>query len=339
MSTMTKPIATAVALLLCGSIGHAQNGSGTIRGAVTLPDGPVARATVQARNGSSGKTFVATSDNAGQFALTGLPEGTYEVSVPQIGLASTRVVKPNIIVQAGKTTALDIALEKGNFGVVGDDNAYLAIRNKYTNVRGAAPRMADGRPDLSGVWNGNVDPNPAPTALLPWANDVLNQRRATAFRDHPMGFCLPGDPTPTLPVLYKFVQTRGLLLQLFEQEPHYRQIFLDGRAHPKDADPTWMGHSIGRWEKDTLVVDTTGLNDKSWIIFGTGLPHTEMLHMVERYRRPDLGHLTIDLTLEDPGAFTKPIERHMTWELAPGEEILEAICTENNKFRENAGIK
>jgi hypothetical protein len=129
------------------------------------------------------------------------------------------------------------------------------------------------------------------------------------------------------------------MVQLFEQEPHYRQIFLDGREHPKDLDPTWMGHAVGRWEKDTLVVDTVGFNDKSWILFGAGLPHTERLHMVETYRRPDLAHLTIDLTLEDPGTFTKPIEHHMTWQLAPGEEILEYICNENNKFQENAGLK
>ncbi len=334
-----KRIASALILLVIGLDGYAQSGTGAIRGAVRLPDGPVARATIQAKDGSSGKMFTATSDMSGQFALTNLPEGTYEVSVPELGLTTARFVQRNVSVQAGKTTALDIALQKSNLATIGDDNAYLAVRKKYTNVRGPAPRTADGRPDLSGVWNGNMDPNPEPDSLLPWANEVLNQRRATAFRDQPSGFCLPGDPTPTIPLFYKVVQTRGLLVQLFEQDPHYRQIFLDGRAHPKDADPTWMGHSVGRWEKDTLVVDTTGFNDKSWLIFATGLPHTEMLHMVERYRRPDLGHLVVDLALEDPGTFIKPVERHMTWELAPGEEILESICNENNKFPENACLK
>ena len=334
-----KIISLVFALALTASMLLAQSGTGGIRGVVTLPDGPVARATIQATHGSSGKRFTATSDMSGQFALTDLPEGTYDVSVPELGLTTIRFVQRNVSVQAGKTTALDIALQKGNLGIVGDDNAYVALRNKYTNVRGPAPRTPDGRPDLSGVWNGNMDPNPEPDSLLPWANEVLNQRRATAFRDQPSGFCLPGDPTPTIPLFYKVVQTRGLLVQLFEQDPHYRQIFLDGRPHPKDADPTWMGHSVGRWERDTLVVDTTGFNDKSWLIFATGLPHTEMLHMVERYRRPDLGHLVVDLALEDPGTFIKPVERHMTWELAPGEEILESICNENNKFPENAGLK
>jgi len=335
-----KWIYVAALLLLAASSGFSQNGGGVIRGAVRLPDGPVARATIQAKHGSSGKAFTTMSDTSGQFALRDLPEGTYEVSVPEIGLTTNRFVQRNVSVQPGKITALDIVLRKGNLGVLGDDNAYLTVRGKSANVRAApAPRMGDGHPDLSGVWNGNVDPNPQEASLLPWANEVLNQRRATAFRDQPSGFCLPGDPTPTIPLLYRFVHTKGLLVQLFEQEPHYRQIFLDGRAHPNDADPTWMGHSVGRWERDTLVIDTTGFDDKSWLIFATGLPHTERLHMVERYRRPDLGHLVVDLTLEDPGAFVKPVERHMTWELAPGEEILESICTENNKFPENAGLK
>lgn len=334
-----KWIYLAALLLLGASPGLAQNGSGTIRGAVRLPDGPVARATIQAKHGSSGKVFTATTDASGQFALRDLPQGTYEVSVPEVGLTTDRFVQRNVSVEPGKTTSLDITLQKGNLGVLGDDNGFLAVRSKYANVRGPAPRMPDGRPDFSGVWNGSNDQNPEEASLLPWATDELNKRRSTAFRDHPSGFCLPGDPTLTMPLLYKLVHTKGLLLQLFEQEPHYRQIFLGGRAHPKDADPTWMGHSTGRWERDTLVIETTGFNDKSWLIFATGLPHTDRLRMVERYRRPDLGHLLVDLTLDDPGTFVKPVERHMTWELAPDEEILESICSENNKFPENAGLK
>jgi Carboxypeptidase regulatory-like domain len=331
---------TLVLLLVAfGSNGSAQTGTGSIRGTVTSPDGPVVAAPVRAKHQSTGKIFSTTSANSGQFALTDLPAGIYEVSVPPIGLANAPFVQRNVNVEAGQTTSLKIALMKGNQGVIGDDNAYLAIHNKYLNVRGRAPRMVDGRPDFSGVWNANVDPNPEPPALLPRANEVWRNRLSTALRDYPAGFCLPDDPTPTIPLLYKFVHTKGILVLLFEHEPHYRQIFLDGRSHPKDADPTWMGHSVGTWDKDTLVIDTVGFNDKSWIIFPSGLPHTEMLHMVERYRRPDLGHLLVDLRLEDPGTFTKPLERHMTWELAPGEEILESICNENNKFPEYAGLK
>jgi len=317
----------------------AQSGNGGLAGTVATVDGPVARATVQATHGPSGNVFTATSDTSGRFRLMNLPQGTYEVSVPPIGLTTNRFVRRDVSVEAGKVTALEIALVKGNLGVIGDDNAFLTVRSKYANVRGPTPRMSGGRPDLSGVWNGSIDPNPEAPSLLPWATDVVNQRRATAFRDQPSAFCLPDVLTPTIPLFYKFVHTKSILVLLFEHEPHYRQIFLDGRVHPQQVDPTWMGHSVGKWDGDTLVVDTTGFNDKSWLIFATALPHTEMLHMIERYRRPDLGHLLVDLRLEDPGTFTKPIERHMTWELVPGEEILESICTENNKYLENAGIK
>jgi len=334
----TRSILLVLLLVACGLTGSAQTGTGRIRGAVTSPDGPVVAAPVHAKHQSSGRIFSATSTNSGQFALD-LPVGIYDVSVPEIGLATAPFIRKNVAVEAGQTTSLNIALVKGNHGVIGDDNAYLTIRKKYLNVRGAAPRLVDGRPDLSGVWNANVDPSPEAPALLPWANDVWKNRLSTALRDHPDGFCLPGDPTPTIALFYKLVQANGLLVLLFEHEPHYRQIFLDGRAHTAQADPTWMGHSVGKWDGDTLVVDTIGFNDKSWLIFATGLPHTEMLHMIERYRRPDLGHLQVDLRLEDPGAFIKPVERHMTWQLAPGEEILEDICTENNKFPEYAGIK
>jgi len=334
-----KRLAIAVTVVVLASDAFAQVRNGVIAGVVANPDGPVVGATIQAKQQSTERTFTATSGASGRFALNDLPAGTYEVSVPQLGITTVRFVQQNVVVDGGKTTPLDIKLVKTNQGIVGDDNAFLALHNKYANVRGKTPRMPDGRPDLSGVWNATVDPNPGAVALLPWAEDVMKERRANNFRDQPFSFCLPGDPTPTLPLIHKFVQTRSLLVLLFEHDPHYRQIFLDDRAHPKELDPTWMGHSVGQWEKDTLVVDTMGFNNKTWLIFQTGLPHTEMLHMTERYRRPDLGHLTVDLTLEDPGTFVKPIERHMTWELAPGEDVLEAICTENNKYGENAGLK
>jgi hypothetical protein len=98
-----------------------------------------------------------------------------------------------------------------------------------------------------------------------------------------------------------------------------------------------MGHSIGKWEGDTLVIDTIGYNDKGWL--SNNMPHTDKLHVVERYRRPDLGHLNIDITFEDPGTFVKPWHMHVVWELTPQEEVLEYVCTENNRFRENVGSK
>jgi hypothetical protein len=226
--------------------------------------------------------------------------------------------------------AVDIRLEWAfNLGTLGDDT-YLTIRNRYKNVSGPAPRMPNGKPDFSGTWNGSGDPNEETPSSLPWADAIAKERLANHMKDAPSGYCLPGEMFPSSPFLYKFIQTSSLFVQLTEDEPAYRQIFLDGR-HPKDPDPTWKGHSVAKWEGETLVVDTIGFNDKSWL--PNGLPHTEKLRIIERYRRPDLAHLKIDVTIDDPGTFSKPWNIHMTWELAPGEELIEYVCPENNQFR------
>jgi hypothetical protein len=127
------------------------------------------------------------------------------------------------------------------------------------------------------------------------------------------------------------VQTQALLVIIMEGELP-RQIFLDGGSHPKDWNPAWLGHSIGHWDGDTLVVDTTGFNDKTW--FGgqgpTATPHTEKMHITEGYRRADLGHLEIEVTIEDPDTFIKPWIFKRAAELAPDDEIQEYVCTEND---------
>ncbi len=115
---------------------------------------------------------------------------------------------------------------------------------------------------------------------------------------------------------------------LFEDLPGVRQIYLDGRAHPNSWKRSWMGHSVGRWEGDTLVVDTVGFNDKSWL---GDYSHTAQLHVIERYTRRDLGHMNVQVVMEDPGTFRKPWTVNMVWNLAPGEEMLEYVCTENNR--------
>jgi len=133
----------------------------------------------------------------------------------------------------------------------------------------------------------------------------------------------------TEPFLYKFVQTPKLIVMLWEgNPPGVPQIFMDGRQHPSNADPSWMGHSTGKWEGDTLIVDTVSFNDRSWL----GLyPHTEMLHVIERYRRTDFGHMEKETIIEDSGTFTKAWKIHTVWDLALNEEIQEYICNENNQ--------
>jgi hypothetical protein len=217
----------------------------------------------------------------------------------------------------------------GNLGTIGDDPfTYLAdIRAKSKELTGPVPQTPDGKPDLSGVWNGNHDLYPEDPALLPWAAEVFQKRAANDFRELPRGLCLPADVIIHGPFFRKFVQTRDLLVVLNEDEVvGYRQIFLDGRGHPSDLSPSWQGHSVGHWEGDTLVVDVTGFNDKSIMAV---YPHTEELRITERYRRLDFGHMEVQVIAEDPGTLTKPWTINMIWDLAPEQELQEYVCTES----------
>jgi hypothetical protein len=135
----------------------------------------------------------------------------------------------------------------------------------------------------------------------------------------------------SLPYPFKFVQTLSVIVMLWEYDTlGHRQIFTGRRGHPPDLNPTWLGHSIGKWEEDTLVIDSVGFNDRSWLSL-VGHPHTERLHVIERVRRPDLGHLEIDITIEDPGTFSAPWHRRAGATLAPNDEIMEYLCSENNR--------
>jgi hypothetical protein len=242
--------------------------------------------------------------------------------------------RTGIVVQPAQTLRVDIRLKWGsNLGTPGDDQSTFNIR-KYGTQSGPAPRTREGKPDFSGVWIGNNDPNPEEPALLAWAETVTKARIANAGREHPSGFCLPTFPFPGGSLVFELVQTPTRLLTIFETAPTYRKVYLDGRGHPKDLNPAWSGHSVGTWQRDTLVIDTVGFNDKSWIDI---YPHTERLHVTERYRRPDKGHLEVEVTIDDPGAYAKPWTKRSTWDFAPQEDVLEYICSENNKAAPHLG--
>ena len=195
---------------------------------------------------------------------------------------------------------------------------------------GPAPKMPDGKPDLSGVWTPANFLSMGQPSLTPWAEALYKERRANLSKDDPEGHCLPAGVPRISPFPMKLVQTPTLVVMLDEGNVHsYRQFFLDGRGHPKDLEPLWMGDSIAKWEGDTLVVDTIGFNDKTWLN-GQGLPHSDQLHVIERYQRPDLGHLSVDITMEDPKAFTKPHTFHRTYTLLTDWEIHEYVCNEFN---------
>jgi hypothetical protein len=304
--------------------------TGILSGTVTDPDGKgVSTAPVQAKNVANGKVYQTTAVANGNFRLANLPAGSYDITVPPIGFTFPKYEHKGVVIQAAQTAKLDIRLAwGGNLGTPGDDFSLLIRQKTNGSPSGPAPRGRDGKLDLSGVWIGNPADADNPE-MLPWAEEVTKQRRARGGAGNPGESCLPGDNLLISPFIYKIIQTPAVIAILWEGNvPGIVQIFLDGRAHPKDLDPSWMGHSVGHWEGDTLVVDTVGFNDRSWLrVF----PHTEMLHVIQRYRRPDLGHLEKEITIEDPVAFRKPWKIRDVWDLAPGEEIAEYICNENEK--------
>jgi hypothetical protein len=200
-----------------------------------------------------------------------------------------------------------------------------------------APRLPDGHIDLSGVWQGGGPigdiaqglPKGEDLPMNDWAKKVMETRQA---KDDPEANCLPTGVPRIAPYPWRILQTPTHIFFLFEGNIHsYRQIFMDGRKHPDpdELDPTWYGHSIGRWDGDTLVVDSVGFNDKFWFDF-KGHPHTEQLHTIERYTRKDLGTLENKTTIDDPGAYTRPFTITFTAQLRPKEELMEYICNEDN---------
>jgi hypothetical protein len=211
-------------------------------------------------------------------------------------------------------------------------------------------KTADGKPDFSGFWmpGGNVrhlirldaDMKPGEVPLTPWGEQVLKERIATNGKDHPGARCLPsGIPEKNnIPDGLKVVQTPDLLVFLYESRTIYRQVFLDGRPLPKNAQPTWMGYSVGKWEGDTLVVETIGQNGKTWLDM-QGLPATEQIKVTERYSRPNIGRIDIDVTIDDPKAYTKPWSVKLAWRLVPDTDLIESICEENNQAPAHMGIK
>jgi len=313
----------------------AQGDLGSIDGVVSDPDRAiVSGAPIQVKNVQTGAIYKAASSSTGNYTLGQLPPGTYDLFVVMPSFATYR--KPGVVIQAGQKLRLDIQLEDtGALNTLGDGRAFFNdIRGVHEVPSGPAPRTPDGRPDFSAVWHAMRDADPdaeiaaeKPPAM-PWTE--------SNGKDSPGVRCLPTSvQLMSLFWLNKVVQTPTLLLIISEGAvPAVRQIFLDGRGHPPDLDPTWLGYSTGKWEGDTLVVDTIGFNDKAWIAPGN-FPHTEKLRMITRIRRPDLGHLEFETTYEDPETFTKPWAVRQVADLAPGEEIWEYICNENNQDAEH----
>jgi hypothetical protein len=218
-------------------------------------------------------------------------------------------------------------------------------------LRAARPQAASSTPDLTGIWSPprtpkgflpyNFSPE-APPPMQPWAAKRCELvgcgtgQLGRAIEDN-MDPYLTSCAPYGLPRLmnhvgpFEILQSKGRVLVLFETGNSIEQIWTDGRGHPEDLDPSWMGHSIGHWEGATLVVDIVGLTDKSWLDTA-GHPHSDALHLVERIRRVNHDTMTDDITIDDPKAYTKPWVSHMTFELKPDWKIVEYVCEDFLNF-------
>jgi len=224
------------------------------------------------------------------------------------------------------------------------------------DMLGPAPRTPDGKPDLSGIWDKGLLPQEVPPPslfsgsgpsqafrdlkaalsgdlpMLPWATQLKATRFGQNSKDHPDAHCLPLHPIQLHlhPQPRKIIQTRDLVMILYEANDGRREIFLDGRPlPPADVQPWWYGYSTGRWDGDSLVVESAGFKDQTWIDeYGT--PASDRLRLTERLRRINFGTLEIQVTVDDPKTFTRPFSFTLQQRLMPDTELIEFVCGENN---------
>jgi hypothetical protein len=206
------------------------------------------------------------------------------------------------------------------------------------NLKAPAPRTADGKPDLSGMWAPEMNPYRFDlihdlndeAIFRPQAETIFMARLKDFHRDDPVTNCLPTGPAEMVNVMYRIIQTPTIIALLYESGTgRYRQIYMDGRKLPEDPLPTWLGYSIGHWDGDTLVVETTGFNDRSWLD-RAGHPHSEKLRVTEKFRRVDFGHMQFELTYDDPETLTKPLTLSLGMNYAADTDMLENVCNEGN---------
>ena len=220
------------------------------------------------------------------------------------------------------------------------------LADGHPNLAAPAPKTQDGKPDLSGVWNRlspkyriNIAADLKPDEVQPWARELVKQRVENIGKDSMIARCLPlgpqyvTDADSTAGGMMKIAQMPGLIL-ILNPDLTYRQVFMDGRPLETAPNPSGMGYSVGRWDGDTLVVESIGFNDRTWLDT-SGHPHTEALRMTERYRRRDFGHMDIEVTLQDPAVYARTWTVRVKAELAADTELLEYVCNENSRDLEH----
>jgi hypothetical protein len=317
-------------VLCCAAFAQTGGPTGSIAGTLYDSNGdPIGDNAVQAKNAESGAVFKATTSATGKYTIADLPPGSYDVS------ANAPALRPfeqkGVKVEGSQVGKLDIRLgDTTQLNTLGEDRTHqLADAKRHHPPTSPTPRTADGHPDLSGVWWRPRVVDPGKPEWLPGAVAITKQRLDTNNQDSPQAHCLPSGPLRNGP-LWQFVQSKDYLVYISDDEsPGFHQIYLDGRPHPTDPNPAWYGHSVGHWDGDTLVVDRVAFDPRVWLDQESH-PHSDQLHVIERYRRPDAGHLEIEITVDDPGVLAKPWTQKRATDLAD-EEIFEFICTENNK--------
>ena len=209
------------------------------------------------------------------------------------------------------------------------------------NLTAPLPRMPDGKPDLSGLWRPEISPYRFDVIqdikdegiFRPAAQELFLQRAVNLRHDNPVTHCLPPGPQAIFAAgstrAYRIVQSPGVIALLYELG-NFRQFYTDGRALPNDPNPTWMGYSVGHWDGDTLVVETAGFNDKTWLDM-VGHPHSERLRVTEKFRRADFGHMEVQVTYDDPETMTRPLTISVAVNYAADTDMLEYVCNEDEK--------
>jgi hypothetical protein len=220
------------------------------------------------------------------------------------------------------------------------------------NLSAPTPRTADGKPDLSGLWQAetnsyrfNVAPDAASQSLFRPAAAALYQEHVADFhKTDPVTNCQPGGPSEVLNSMYRIIQSPGLTVLMYESGTgRFRQIYTDGRGLPADPNPSWMGYSAGRWEGDTLVVESAGFNDRTWLD-RSGHPHSARLRVTERFRRVDFGHMEFQITYDDPETLTRPLTLSLKVNYQADTDLIENVCNETGVnwthmiYSANAGV-
>jgi hypothetical protein len=206
------------------------------------------------------------------------------------------------------------------------------------------PRGANGKPVLAGIWRTTPTiiadiarglTGGASIPFQPWAKALLAKRIANDARDDPSAKCIVGGVPRNnfVPYPFKILETPGNLVIIYEAIQSFRQIFTDGRQLPKEMNPAWLGYSIGRWDADAFVVTTAGFNDDVWLD-NLGTPATGALRVTERFVRRSFGRMDIEITIDDPKAYTRPWTVTQPLTLTPDNELIEYICNENNRYFE-----